>query len=442
MAEATRTAFGHEMLKKHFLLDETYNCLNHGSFGSTVKPVRDAMRQFQDASEAAPDRYIRYEYPDLLDKSRAAAASYLDVPVDELVIVPNVSTAVNVVLRNLEFEEGDVIVCLDVTYGSNLKTIDYIVETTPAESVKVDFTLPCSHADILTAFRDTIVAQRGRAKLVMFDTITSLPSVRLPFEEMASIAREHGAMTFVDAAHGVGHLPLDIKALDPDFLASNCHKWLYTPRGSAIFYVPLRNQPLIRSSLPTSQNFAPRPRPGVVPPPNPLPPSNKSNFVQQFEFVGTVDNAQLLCIPAALEFRRTVCGGEAAVMEHCWDLARRGGLAAARVLGTEIMDNEVGELLRQCAMVTVRLPVEIRSAEKGTPGVPVEQAPGVQAWICETLVRKYNTFIAIIWYKGRWWARFSAQIYLEESDFVWGAKVLKELCETVMTRGIPTSSED
>lgn len=398
------------------------------------------MRRFQDASEAAPDRYIRYEYPDLLDESRAAAASYLNVPLDELVILSNVSTAVNAVLRNLKFEEGDVIVCLDVTYGSNLKTIEYIVETTPAEAVRVDFTLPCSDSDILTAFRDTILAQHGRAKLVMFDTITSLPSVRLPFEEMASIARENGVMTFVDAAHGIGHLPLDIKALDPDFLSSNCHKWLYTPRGSAVFYVPLRNQPLIRSSLPTSQNFEPRPRPGVVPAPNPLPPSSKSNFVQQFEFVGTVDNASLLCVPAALEFRRAACGGEAAIMEYCWDLARTGGLAAARILGTEVMDNEQGTLTRQCAMVSVRLPVEIRSAEKG-PGVSVEQAPKVQAWICEALVKKHNTFIAMVWYKGRWWARFSAQIYLDESDFVWGAKVLKELCEIIMTEGLVGATE-
>lgn len=411
-----------------------------GSFGSTVKPVRDAMRRFQDASEAAPDRYIRYEYPDLLDESRAAAASYLGVPIDELVITSNVSTAINAVLRNLEFEEGDVIVYLDIGYRSNVNTIEYIVETTPAESARVDFTLPCSDKEILDAFRDTILAQRGRAKIAIFDTIASLPSVRLPFEEMASIAREHGVMTLVDAAHGVGHLPLDIKTLDPDFLTSNCHKWLYTPRGSAVLYVPLRNQHLMRSSLPTSHAFEPRPRPGAVRAPNPLPPSDKSNFVQQFEFVGTVDNASLLCIPAALEFRLSACGGEGAIMSYCWDLARRGGLAAAEVLGTEVMDNEEGTLTRQCAMVMVRLPIEIRDPEKGTMGVPEAQAPGVQAWICETLVTEYNTFVAIVWYKGRWWARFSAQVYLDESDFVWGAKVLKEMCGTIMTQGIVGTS--
>ncbi|POS68618.1 hypothetical protein DHEL01_v212988 [Diaporthe helianthi] len=435
MAEATQRPFGHEMLK-YFLLDEKQVNLNHGSFGCAAKPVRDALRRFQDASEAAPDRYVRYEYPRLLDESREAAASYLNVPIDELVIVPNVTTAINTILRNLKFEKGDVIICLDISYRSNLNTIEYILEITEAESAKVEFTLPCSDAEILTAFRDTILAQKGRAKLVIFDVITSLPGVRLPFEEMASIARELGVMTLVDAAHGIGHLPLDIKALDPDFFTSNCHKWLYTPRGSAVLYVPLRNQHLIRSSLPTSHAFEPRPRPGAERAPNPLPPSNKSNFVQQFEFVGSVDNASLLCIPAALEFRRTVCGGEAAIMSYCWELARKGGLAAAEVLGTEVMDNEDGTLTKQSSMVMVRLPILMRNTEEGVEGVAPEQAARVQAWICETLVKQHNTFVAVVWYKRKLWARFSAQIYLDESDFVWGAKVLKGICQTIMAGGV------
>lgn len=135
---------------------------------------------------------------------------------------------------------------------------------------------------------------------------------------------------------GMGHLPLNLKCLDPDFFTTNCHKyvvlhreithvffffffvltsrnrWLYVPRGCAVLYVPRRNQHLMRSSLPTSHWYEPVPRPGKQPTPNPLPPSTKSNFVQQFEFVGTVDNASLLCIPAAIKFRKDICGGEEA----------------------------------------------------------------------------------------------------------------------------------
>lgn len=193
------------------------------------------MRSFQDASEAAPDRYIRYEYPGLLDASRQAAADYLKVPVEDLVIVPNVTTAVNAVLRNLVFKDGEIIVYMDTTYGSCEKTIDYIVETTPAESVKVMLTIPCSDDEIVQRFQETLRTHRGRVKIALFDTISSLPAVRLPFERLTEVARAEGVLSLVDGAHGIGHFPLDLKALDADFFASNCHKYV-TP--NRVTYLP------------------------------------------------------------------------------------------------------------------------------------------------------------------------------------------------------------
>lgn len=197
----------------------------------------------------------------------------------------------------------------------------------------------------------------------------------------------------------------------------------------------------MRSSLPTSHWYQPLPQPSdpcshsqePSPAANPLPPSTKSNFVQQFEFVGTIDNAALLCVPAALQFRRDVCGGEDAIMRYCWDLAAQGGAAAARILRTEVMDNARGELRYQCAMVMVRLPLEIRK-KGGEVDVPAPAgcektgAPQIQSWMCEEMASKHGTFIAILFYHGQWWARFSAQIYLDVSDFEWGAGVLVQLC--------------
>ncbi|KAG8163687.1 hypothetical protein KVR01_006984 [Diaporthe batatas] len=430
---AAGVSFGRAMRNTHFLIEPAYVNLNHGSFGSTVRPVRDAMRAYQDASEQAPDRYIRYEYPRLLDASRHAAAAHLRVDPDELVLVANATTAVNAVLRNLapRWVAGDVVLFLDTVYGATRKTIDWVVDTSPAESVCVDFSLPSdSHADILDAFRAAFAqcARQGkRVRVAVLETIPSLPGVRLPFEEMNRIAQAEGALTLVDGAHAIGHFPFDLSSLSPDFFTSNCHKWLYTPRGCAILYVPLRNQHLMRSSLPTSHWYEPLSHPqGAGPTPNPLPPSTKSNFVQQFEFVGTVDNASLLCVPAALQFRRDVCGGEDAIMRYCWDLAARGGALAASILGTEVMDDAGGGLRHQCAMVMVRMPLEMKknNAVDGEGNA----APRIQSWMSEEMVSKHGTFIAIVFYQGQWWARFSAQIYLELSDFEWGAGVLKQLC--------------
>jgi hypothetical protein len=195
-----------------------------------------------------------------------------------------------------------------------------------------------------------------------------------------------------------------------------------------VFYVPIRNQHLIRSTLPTSHGFIPTPKPGEKIPNNPLPPSNKSPYITNFEFVGSIDNGPYLCVPAALEYRESI-GGEKAILKYCHDLAHQAGDLTAKILGTEVMENAEGTL-GNCCLRTVRLPLQLAEVQKvaGTDEVGTD----VGVWLTGTMVREYDTFIALIFYGGSWWVRWSAQVYLEPSDFEWGAKVLLELCERVM----------
>ena len=170
---------------------------------------------------------------------------------------------------------------------------------------------------------------------------------------------------------------------------------------------------------------------------NPLPPTGKSNFVSQFEFVGSVDNGPFLCVPEALRFRREVCGGERAIMEYCYNLAGEGGRLVARILGTEVMDNSQHTLTFQCCMVNVRLPLEVIDNDNGLTGTSGSNAIAsirrahaltVTHFLTSSCVKEHSTFIAFILYRNAWWARLSAQIYLELADFEYGARVLQALC--------------
>ena len=75
-------------------------------------------------------------------KSRALLANVLHCPVDDLVLCPNVTTATNTVLHNLHWEEGDKVVYTSGVYGALEKTIGYVVETTPAENIRIELDLP------------------------------------------------------------------------------------------------------------------------------------------------------------------------------------------------------------------------------------------------------------------------------------------------------------
>jgi selenocysteine lyase/cysteine desulfurase len=154
----------------------------------------------------------------------------LNVDVNEVVLLQNATTAINTVLRNIEFAKGDVIIYFATIYGSCEKTVAYITETTPAESRKIAYDYPVSDAWLIDEFRKTIRDIRAEGKnprIAIFDTIVSMPGVRMPYERLVEVCREESVLSVVDAAHCIGMLSLsdmNLGKLQPDFFVSNVHK--------------------------------------------------------------------------------------------------------------------------------------------------------------------------------------------------------------------------
>lgn len=473
--------FGKPVLA-HFLHDPSYHNLNHASFGTIPSYISKQLHHYQDRHERAPDTFIRYTYPALLDHNRAAIAKLINAPnIDEVVFVPNATVGVNTVLRGLaEYwnKDGkDEILFFSTIYGACGRTVGYVSDSTHGlvNGRDIPLTYPVSDAAVLATFRAAVATARQQGKrprVAIFDAVSSLPGVRFPYEAMVAACRELGILSLVDAAQGVGMITLDMAKLDPDFLVSNCHKWLFVPRACAVFYVPLRNQHLVRSTVPTSHGYVPLdPSKSRA---NPLPPSKKSVFVNNFEYVGTLDNSPYLCVQDAIEWRKTVLGGEERIMKYLRDLACSGGQEVARALGTWVMRNE-DDTLGDCGMVNVAMPLIVVHDEAGakvaegedqrTGAADVEDAAPVNAldaehgaghnsaadpnvregdiviphseaeriweWMTKVLVEEYTTFIPTYYHDGRFWARLSAQVYLDGDDFVWAGKTLKTLCERV-----------
>lgn len=165
--------------------------------------------------------------PRMLDQSRAAIAGLLNLPVDEVVLIQNASTGANVVLRSLKFEEGDVVVHLSTVYGAVEKTLEYLKEMTPVESVAIEIRYPTSDDELMEKFLAGInnaKAAGKRVRLAVFDTISSLPGVLQPWERLVAVCKEESVMSFIDGAHSVGHVSLDLSKAQPDFFVSNLHK--------------------------------------------------------------------------------------------------------------------------------------------------------------------------------------------------------------------------
>src|SRR5438105_6338334 len=106
----------HLRLRAESLLDPDAVFLNHGSFGACPRSVFERYLAWQRELERQPVEFLGRRLRGRLAESRAALASYLGADRDEIVYMPNVTTALNVVARSLPLEAGDEILTTDHEY--------------------------------------------------------------------------------------------------------------------------------------------------------------------------------------------------------------------------------------------------------------------------------------------------------------------------------------
>ncbi|KAH0833199.1 pyridoxal phosphate-dependent transferase [Lanmaoa asiatica] len=406
-------AFGHDVLAL-FGFEPNYVNLNHGSYGSLPLPVRAFCDELTDEVESNPDRFIRVNCINYLTRVRERVAKLIGAETDECVIVNNTSHGLATVLRNFIFNEGDILVGATTTYGSVSQTLKYLADLPPHPTLSTfNLQFPTTRTKIVQDFEEHIKqltkvgdVTEKRKIIALIDTIASNPGVLLPWKEMVAICREAGVISVVDGAHSIGQeLDINLSEAQPDFWVSNCHKWLFSKRGSAALYVPKRNQHFIKSSIPTPVTYNS---------PHDDDYKGPQDFAKLFEWTGTIDYVPLLSISAAIDFREWL-GGEHKINEYTHALAITGGKHLAERLGTSIMDPDGNLTLN---MVNVELPVsgEIASSDE------------VHQIFVDVLLLQWQTYAAAYKHNGKWWVRCSVQIWNEISDFDVIANALKDAC--------------
>ncbi|KAF9075416.1 pyridoxal phosphate-dependent transferase [Rhodocollybia butyracea] len=401
-------------MRKCFSFDPEYINMNHGSYGSLPIPVAKALEPYYALAEGNPDLFHRFTSIDLIRDVRKRMAEFVGVAhADEVVFVPNASHGLNTILRSFIWEAEDIICSCSTSYNSISRTAQFISDLPPHPTHAI-FTInfPTSHTEILQNWRSFLrslnttraqaVGDLGRrSKIVaIVDSIISVPGALLPWEEMVKICKEEDVWSVIDAAHSVGQEQnLNLVEADPDFWVTNCHKWLFAKRGCGLLYVPMRNQHIIRASFPTSHAYlSPKDRQGP-------------NFVEQFEWNGTIDFVPYISASCALDFREWL-GGEEVINTYCHRIALEGGKRLAQILGTEIIDEHQGFQFT-LNMVNVAVPF---------PPTMSSDAEIDMAFRKKLLIKK-NIYPAFFYHNGKWWMRCSSQIWSQVEDF----EVLGEL---------------
>ncbi len=268
-----------------FLLDPDVVFLNHGSFGAVPGPVFAEYQRLQLEMERQPVAWLQRSADTLLAEARRRLAAYVGCSADDLVYVPNPTTAINMVAKSLAFEPGDEILTTDHEYGAMDRTWKVICAATGARYVQAHIPFALTADD----FVERVWSQRtARTKVLFLSHMTSATAMRFPVEELVTRAREAGILTIIDGAHIPGHVPLDLTRLGADIYTGANHKWLCAPKGSAFVHARPEVQHLLRPLVVSWGWESDHP--------------SGSQFVDHHEWQGTRDLSPFLATPAAIDW--------------------------------------------------------------------------------------------------------------------------------------------
>jgi cysteine desulfurase/selenocysteine lyase len=152
---------------------------------------------------------------------------------EEIVFTKNTTEAENLVAYAwglAELGPGDEVVLTEMEHHASLVTWQQIGERTGADvkfvRVDEDGRLDMDHA------RELITDDTEMVSVVHVSN--TLGTIN-PVADIADLAHDHDAYAFVDAAQSVPNRPVDVKAIDADFLAFSGHK-MCGPTGIGVLY--------------------------------------------------------------------------------------------------------------------------------------------------------------------------------------------------------------
>ena len=168
------------------------------------------------------------------DEARQKAASFLGAKSEASIVFTKGSTeGINLVSRSLEsqFEKGDRILLTKLEHHSNIVPWQLLAERRGLELEFAEIT-PNAEIDLEDLLGKI---RKSKPRLIAVTWVSNAFGSVTPLEQVIAAAREHGAWVLVDASQAVMHFPVDLDALDPDFLVCTGHK-LYGPTGIGLLY--------------------------------------------------------------------------------------------------------------------------------------------------------------------------------------------------------------
>ena len=209
------------------------------SAASSQKPLQviGAINNYYRTSHANVHRGIyrlSEEATDAFENARGRVARFINAnSKNEIIFTRNTTESINLVAfswARANVNAGDEILLTEMEHHANLVPWQLVAQEKDARLRFIPIT---DDGQLDLTEMDNLLTER--TKLVAFTQASNVLGTLTPVREIVDLAHSVGAVTLVDGAQGVPHMPVDVQALGCDFYAFSSHK-MCGPTGVGVLW--------------------------------------------------------------------------------------------------------------------------------------------------------------------------------------------------------------
>lgn len=234
LAQATRADFPilHQAVNGHPLI-----YFDNAATSQKPRQVLECLQHYYECDNANVHRGVHTlsnRATQAYEEARAKCARLIQAPAPEtIVFTRNATEAINLVAYSWgmsQLQAGDEIVLTVMEHHSNLVPWQWVAQRTGATLRFVRLT-PQETFD-LEHYQSLL---SNRTKLVACAYVSNMLGCVNPVADIIRLAHHWGAKVLLDACQAVPHMPVDVQALDCDWLVASGHK-MCGPTGAGFLY--------------------------------------------------------------------------------------------------------------------------------------------------------------------------------------------------------------
>jgi cysteine desulfurase / selenocysteine lyase len=230
---------------REFPILERWAFFNHGGVAPISARAAAELERF--GREARDDAYLTGKWYKRAEVTRRLAAQLIHADPKEIAFVKNTSEGIAFVANGLDWQAGQEVISTAVEYPANVYPWMDLAARFGVKHVMVPERKEGGTGRI--AIEDLFAAVTPRTRMIAISHIEYASGYRNDLVAIGNFCRERGILLCVDAIQSCGAFPVDVQAMNIDFLSADGHKWMLGPEGCGFFYCNVKHLTTLRPEI-------------------------------------------------------------------------------------------------------------------------------------------------------------------------------------------------